>query len=73
MDCNCEGYIGRVYRVISEAYPSTARSRIKSSCILFVGLIIVCYITGVVLPEACKKEMVRYLRSVQCPDGGWGL
>ena len=31
MDCNCEGYIGRVYRVISEAYPSTARSRIKSS------------------------------------------
>ena len=36
MDCNCEGYIGRVYRVISEAYPSTARSRITSSflCIL---------------------------------------
>ena len=32
MDCNCEGYIGRVYRVISEAYPSTARSRITSSC-----------------------------------------
>ena len=31
MDCNCEGYIGRVYRVISEAYPSTARSRITSS------------------------------------------
>ena len=34
MDCNCEGYIGRVYRVISEAYPSTARSRIKSSFLL---------------------------------------
>ena len=35
MDCNCEGYIGRVYRVISEAYLSTARSRIKSSLLLF--------------------------------------
>ncbi|XP_071477715.1 lanosterol synthase-like [Diadema antillarum] len=40
---------------------------------LLPGLIIVCYIAGVVLPEASKKEMVRYLRSVQCPDGGWGL
>ena len=36
MDCNCEGYIGRVYRVISEAYPSTARSRIKSSFFFLV-------------------------------------
>ena len=35
MDCNCEGYIGRVYRVVSEAYPSTARSRIKSSFFFF--------------------------------------
>ena len=34
MDCNCEGYIGRVYRVISEAYPSTARSRITSSLMM---------------------------------------
>ena len=38
MDCNCEGYIGRVYRVISEAYPSTARSRITSSLILCILL-----------------------------------
>nr|UTN00765.1 lanosterol synthase [Strongylocentrotus purpuratus] len=40
---------------------------------LLPGLVIVCFITGVVLPDASKKEMVRYLRSVQCPDGGWGL
>ena len=31
MDCNCESYIliGRVYRVMSEAYPSTAHSQIN--------------------------------------------
>nr|XP_054767266.1 lanosterol synthase-like [Lytechinus pictus] len=40
---------------------------------LLPGLVIVCFITGVALPDASKKEMVRYLRSVQCPDGGWGL
>ena len=36
MDCNCEGYI-RGLRVISEAYPSTARSRIKSSLNFVLG------------------------------------
>ncbi|KAL7991429.1 hypothetical protein Chor_015685 [Crotalus horridus] len=25
------------------------------------------------VPEESRKEMVRYLRSVQLPDGGWGL
>uniref|UniRef100_A0A8D2PJJ2 Terpene cyclase/mutase family member n=1 Tax=Zosterops lateralis melanops TaxID=1220523 RepID=A0A8D2PJJ2_ZOSLA len=25
------------------------------------------------LPEGFRKEMIRYLRSVQLPDGGWGL
>lgn len=37
------------------------------------GLVIVCYITGATLEAEQKKEMIRYLRSVQCPDGGWGL
>ncbi|XP_071803611.1 lanosterol synthase-like [Asterias amurensis] len=40
---------------------------------LMPGLLIVCYITKTELPDAVKKEMVRYLRSVQCQDGGWGL
>ncbi|XP_022083175.1 lanosterol synthase-like [Acanthaster planci] len=40
---------------------------------LMPGLLIVCYITKTELQDAVKKEMVRYLRSVQCPDGGWGL
>ena len=34
---------------------------------------ITCYITGTLLEPEQKKEMIRYLRSVQCPDGGWGL
>lgn len=40
---------------------------------LMPGLVIVCYITGTSLEPEQKKEMIRYLRSVQCPDGGWGL
>jgi len=37
------------------------------------GLVIVCYITATPFEPEQKKEMIRYLRSVQCPDGGWGL
>jgi len=37
------------------------------------GLVIVCYITDTPWEPEQKKEMIRYLRSVQCPDGGWGL
>ncbi|CAG5120086.1 unnamed protein product, partial [Candidula unifasciata] len=40
---------------------------------LMPGLIIVCYITKTPFTQAQKLEMVRYLRSVMCPDGGWGL
>ncbi|XP_034995512.2 lanosterol synthase isoform X1 [Zootoca vivipara] len=40
---------------------------------LMPGLLITCYIAKIPLPEESKKEMVRYLRSVQLPDGGWGL
>ncbi|XP_075173549.1 lanosterol synthase-like [Anomaloglossus baeobatrachus] len=40
---------------------------------LMPGLLIVCHVTQTPLPDATKKEMVRYLRSVQLPDGGWGL
>ncbi|XP_055337256.1 lanosterol synthase-like [Paramacrobiotus metropolitanus] len=40
---------------------------------LLPGLVIVCYITGTPFSEAQKKEIIRYLRSVQCPGGGWGL
>jgi len=46
------------------------------SCVVFVtaaGLVIVSYITGALWEAEQKKEMIRYLRSVQCPDGGWGL
>jgi len=41
--------------------------------VVHVGLVIACYITGTLLEPEQKKEMIRYLRSVQCPDGGWGL
>ena len=37
------------------------------------GLVIACYITDTPFEPEQKKEMIRYLRSVQCPDGGWGL
>uniref|UniRef100_A0A8D3CRH6 Terpene cyclase/mutase family member n=1 Tax=Scophthalmus maximus TaxID=52904 RepID=A0A8D3CRH6_SCOMX len=40
---------------------------------LLPGLLITCHVAKIPLPEAWKKEMVRYLRSVQLPDGGWGL
>ncbi|XP_014677721.1 PREDICTED: lanosterol synthase-like [Priapulus caudatus] len=37
-------------------------------------LIIVCHFTGAAcIAEPQRKEILRYLRSVQCPDGGWGL
>lgn len=37
------------------------------------GLLITCHVSHIPLPDGYKKEMVRYLRSVQLPDGGWGL
>uniref|UniRef100_A0AAR2M351 Terpene cyclase/mutase family member n=1 Tax=Pygocentrus nattereri TaxID=42514 RepID=A0AAR2M351_PYGNA len=40
---------------------------------LLPGLLITCHVANISLPEAYKKEMVRYLRSVQLSDGGWGL
>uniref|UniRef100_A0A6Q2XMB6 Terpene cyclase/mutase family member n=1 Tax=Esox lucius TaxID=8010 RepID=A0A6Q2XMB6_ESOLU len=40
---------------------------------LLPGLLITCHVAQIPLPEAWKKEMVRYLRSVQLADGGWGL
>ncbi|XP_061698443.1 lanosterol synthase isoform X2 [Syngnathoides biaculeatus] len=40
---------------------------------LLPGLLITCHIANIPLDHAWKKEMVRYLRSVQLPDGGWGL
>ncbi|XP_074766287.1 lanosterol synthase isoform X4 [Athene noctua] len=40
---------------------------------LLPGLLITCHTAKIQLPEGFRKEMVRYLRSVQLPDGGWGL
>ncbi|XP_047573751.1 lanosterol synthase isoform X2 [Lutra lutra] len=40
---------------------------------LLPGLLITCYVAQIPLPAGCREEMVRYLRSVQLPDGGWGL
>uniref|UniRef100_A0A8D0LCC0 Terpene cyclase/mutase family member n=1 Tax=Sphenodon punctatus TaxID=8508 RepID=A0A8D0LCC0_SPHPU len=40
---------------------------------LLPGLLITCHVAKILLPEQYRKEMVRYLRSVQLPDGGWGL
>lgn len=46
---------------------------LTSACVCFPGLLITCHVAKIPLHEAWKKEMVRYLRSVQLPDGGWGL
>ncbi|XP_067952053.1 lanosterol synthase-like [Watersipora subatra] len=40
---------------------------------LMPGLVIVNYITGTSFSEPQRLEMTRYLRSVKCLDGGWGL
>ncbi|XP_067649211.1 lanosterol synthase-like [Haliotis asinina] len=40
---------------------------------LMPGLVITCYITNTPFTEQQRLEMIRYLRSVLCPDGGWGL
>lgn len=40
---------------------------------LLPGLVISCFLTNTDLQHEKKLEMIRYLRSVQCPDGGWGL
>ncbi|XP_044888607.1 lanosterol synthase-like isoform X2 [Mauremys mutica] len=40
---------------------------------LLPGFLITCHVAKIPLPEGYRREMVRYLRSVQLPDGGWGL
>ncbi|KAG7258615.1 LOW QUALITY PROTEIN: hypothetical protein CRUP_036333 [Coryphaenoides rupestris] len=45
----------------------------EGSVLLMPGLLITCYLTQIPLPEACRKEMERFLRSVQLPDGGWRI
>lgn len=40
---------------------------------LLPGLLITCHVAKIPLAEEWRREMVRYLRSVQLPDGGWGL
>ncbi|XP_008143861.2 lanosterol synthase [Eptesicus fuscus] len=40
---------------------------------LLPGLLITCHVARIPLPAGYKEEMVRFLRSVQLPDGGWGL
>ncbi|XP_062948610.1 lanosterol synthase isoform X2 [Cynocephalus volans] len=40
---------------------------------LLPGLLIVCHTAHIPLPAGYREEIVRYLRSVQLPDGGWGL
>ncbi|XP_006204996.1 lanosterol synthase isoform X1 [Vicugna pacos] len=40
---------------------------------LLPGLLITCYVARIPLPAGYREEMARYLRSVQLPDGGWGL
>ncbi|XP_020034252.1 lanosterol synthase isoform X1 [Castor canadensis] len=40
---------------------------------LLPGLLITCHVANIPLPAGYREEMVRYLRSVQLPDGGWGL
>lgn len=39
----------------------------------FTGLVILYYIIKIPFAEAQRLEMIRYLRSIMCPDGGWGM
>ncbi|XP_047457490.1 lanosterol synthase-like [Mugil cephalus] len=41
--------------------------------LLLPGLLITCHVAKIPLDEPFKKELVRHLRSIQLPDGGWGL
>ncbi|MEQ2206681.1 hypothetical protein XENOCAPTIV_001617 [Xenoophorus captivus] len=64
-------------KLVNGAVRTTAPMKHKEGtiCVLvwFPGLLITCHVAKIPLPEAWRKEMVRYLRSVQLPDGGWGL
>jgi lanosterol synthase len=40
---------------------------------LMPGLIVTCYISGTVLPEPHRREIIVYLSNIQARDGGWGL
>ncbi|XP_006876187.1 PREDICTED: lanosterol synthase [Chrysochloris asiatica] len=40
---------------------------------LLPGLLITCRVANIPLLPGNREEMIRYLRSVQLPDGGWGL
>ncbi|MDP2436605.1 MAG: terpene cyclase/mutase family protein [archaeon] len=40
---------------------------------LMPGLLIACHVTGTVLPSEQRAEMIRYLKTLQRKDGGWGL
>ncbi|XP_064599660.1 lanosterol synthase-like [Liolophura sinensis] len=41
--------------------------------LLMPAMIFAYYISNEPFEEAERLEMIRYLRSVECPDGGWGL
>lgn len=70
------------YRSILRSYMTTVRMALDLLRILpvhmlilshFLGLVIVCHITNTPFTEPQRLEMIRYLRSVQTPEGGWGL
>jgi len=73
---HCKIQIGFTFLVPAHL-GSLGQRAVKRVCVcvcgVHEGLVIVCYITGTPLESEQKKEMIRYLRSVQCPDGGWGL
>lgn len=41
--------------------------------VFLTGLVITCFVTNTNLQHEQKLEIIRYLRSIQCLDGGWGL
>lgn len=62
-----------VSSLYSEAIIHQYNGNESSSFVPAPGLLITCHVAKIPLAEAWRKEMVRYLRSVQLPDGGWGL
>lgn len=53
--------------------PSRVPPPSKKRPFYHTGLLITCHTARIPLPAGYREEMVRYLRSVQLPDGGWGL
>uniref|UniRef100_A0A2K5MZ21 Terpene cyclase/mutase family member n=1 Tax=Cercocebus atys TaxID=9531 RepID=A0A2K5MZ21_CERAT len=70
----CEGALnGMTFYVGLQAEDGHWTGDYGGPLFLLPGLLITCHVARIPLPAGYREEIVRYLRSVQLPDGGWGL